>query len=81
MWLVIPGVLVEICWFYSWMSIEICIHFYDLASMSYFSMDNNLQKYTITFYQNNSIIVAELGKMVLKMYLKYKMQNIFAKSI
>ena len=27
-------------------------------------MDNNLQKYTITFYQNNSIIVVYLSEYV-----------------
>ena len=32
--------------------------------MSYFAMDNNLQKYTITFCQNNSIIVVYLSEYV-----------------
>ena len=32
--------------------------------MSYFSMDNNLKKYTITFCQNNSIIVIYLSEYV-----------------
>ena len=32
--------------------------------MSYFSMDNNLQKYTITSCQNNSIIVVYLSEYV-----------------
>ena len=32
--------------------------------MSYFSMDNNLQKYTITFCQNNNIIVVYLSEYV-----------------
>ena len=32
--------------------------------MSYFSMDNNRQKYKITFWQNNSIIVVYLSEYV-----------------